>query len=294
MMVFGMLGNALSIFIFFKNRKKDKASAQYLLILAVYDFMNLFIITCARIRSQFELSDFVGKIWCPTFFFFWQGAAFISSYIIILFSIERCAVIWFPIKMTPVLKSSKPRILGIFIVIVCGYISAVTQHWSELVALDPSKPAEKVCTTSADLKQWQVILDRTLTFGLSYALPCILICLVNVFIIIGLRQNVMLEKTKDTSKTEQKAVKNLLIISFFFVLTISPYTIVWLYYYAALEDVDNFGLSQQQLVTISDIGMFATCLTTFNYAMNHVFYTFSLAYYRQEAKRVMCCMVGKE
>ena len=299
----GIVGNFLSIVVFIKRRKQDRASAQYLGLLAVVDFLNLSVFTLRdwlhlnlHILSQGRLSYdklMPSAVGCKFQLYIWNILSYCSSWIIICFSVERLLVIWFPLKMAPIFSSSKPRRRALGIIVLVAFIMYLPDfHWTTLRALAPEHPEKQTCIWREDISRLEVTIYVVLMIVfINNGLPCILITFLNVLILIGIFHNKM-ESNKSNSKTDMRCVRNLLLVSSFYFAFMLPFCIAWSIYYIA--EANGFhGYSPQAARELGEVALYASTLTFMNYAINPLLYTLSLDFYRAECKRLFCCMVAK-
>ena len=298
----GIVGNFLSIVVFIKRRKQDRASAQYLGLLALVDFLNLSMIALhdwfhmnLHIVSQgrFSHDKYVeSDTGCKFLMSIWNVLSFLSSWIIICFSIERCLVIWFPLKMAPIVSSAKPRkrALGILISIaVVMYLPNI--YRIALRSLTPGHPERLACAWRADISQVEIYVFLFQILVIATALPCILVTVLNVLILVGIFHNRM-DSIKSSTNADMRCVKNLLFVSSFYFIFMAPFSFTWSIYYIA-EANDFHGFSAEAAKVLGEMAQYTTSLTYLNYAINPLLYTLSLDFYRAECKRLFCCMVEK-
>ena len=295
----GIVGNLLSIVVFFNRRRQDRASAQYLGLLAVVDLTNLSLIALhfwfhmnlhIVSNGRFSYDKFTGSAWgCKFLMYGWNVVSFLSSWIIISFSIERCLVIWFPLRMAPIVSSSKPRKMALgSLVAFAGIVFLTDFPWMTMRAMVPGQPHHQSCSWRTDISTLEITIHLFLSLGASNAIPCVLVTILNGLLLVGIRYNRMdKEVATNASKTDMRCVRNLLLVSTFYFIFMAPFCMTWaIYFPAELSGFD--GYSAEAARDFGEVALFTTSFTYLNYSINPLLYTLSLDFYRAECKRIIC------
>ena len=290
MSIFGLVGNALSFVIFIKRRNYDKTSASYLTPLAFFDFINS--IQGLNMWVNLHLENLTNGAFtirhlsntdfgCKVLSFSWTVPSFISSWIVVAFNVERCLVVWFPLKMNTVLKSSKHRAIGLAAIIISGCTwYSLPVIWVKREYYPPQQRERSACPLGSDAPNWVRYIRLALVAGMNAALPCAIICITNMFILVGIHRNE--KEIVRTSKNDNRILVNLFLISTAFVLTVSPFAVMRIIY--KTEQFDSY--SKEAATFYGELELYATTLMFVNYFVNPIFYTFSLPYYRKELRKI--------
>ena len=270
--------------IFYKRRHQDKASAVYLSVLAVADLINCALgISILNILwgTQHELAS--SHSGCKVLLYAWFLGSLMSSWVVIAFSVERCLVIWWPLRMKPIMASSKPRCWSLFTLAMVVQIFAISRAYYAIrveAVLGPGRIMS--CGYSDEMPvHYRPIYMMTIMIAHA-ALPCVVIFIVNILILLGVQRSKMALK----SNKEMRCIRNLLVISSVFFFTMAPYSAVRMY--SLTFQVIGVRLSPSQAGFNADMDVYMVTLTMVNYCVNPVIYTFSLDFYRLELKRLLC------
>ena len=298
----GIAANIVSIVIFVRCRHKDSASVVYLTMLSVSDCGNLVVYTIFYWIDD-GLKAITGDRWyfairgnshmgCKLLRFVLDMCRFLSAWIIVAFSIERCIAVWFPLHVVRWLTKRRRAITCCTLVATAGISNLPTLTHFGIITRYFGTDTEITCFF--DTRGMSKLTKTFLFFGnitvKNYLAPCIAIVALNVIIIAGImntRRSKILQQR--SGNQDMRATVNLLIVStIYFILNI-PYVIIW----SGLEFA-VFPYSARRY--LYSIGHFTTSLTVLNYCTNFVIYCKSLDYYRQEVKLLLsyCCKKEKD
>lgn len=297
-MPIGIFGNLASLYIFYKKRKEDRVSAQYLSVLAVFDlisisyvgipiwlFVNLETITFGKLKYQTQMPT---DVWCKVTAFTWNVCCAMSGWILIIFSTERLLVIWQPLKMAPLVASGKPRKLAL----VCIFLMSVTVSighiiWDKLIPITNGKPLPAKCKFDHETfnSTFPVLMQNFSGSGFANGIPLILITVINILILITLKHNRM-SQVKNTSKTDTRAVMNLMLISLFFVIFITPFVVMYCAQ-AYLELTGRLDLARNP--GFVQLWLTADTIHYYNFSVNPFLYVWGLDFYRKEILKIFGC-----
>ena len=286
--VFGLIGNPLSVVIFVRRRRYDRASAMYLGHLAIADLSNtisganLWVVQYAEVvtngafgKNEVASSD----VGCALQVWSYQVFSAVSAWLVIAFSVERCLVIWFPIRMTPWVASNKVRrmiVAAVFAVPMVGYLPRAVLGKRGYHAFGGEQLV--VCPVQHPLLRMVYLV---LPILVGTAIPCLLIIVLNTLILVGIRRSKI---ARTTSSKDMRCLKNLLLVSSVFFVTMIPFIISRTsILYFSLYGID-LTKSRQRFHAALDFHTIS--FSAVNYAINPLLYTFSLDFYRKELKRI--------
>lgn len=306
-MVFGVIGNATSVLIFIRRRKADRVSAQYLGVLATFDmlaililgmpfwpFVNLETLSNGQYKMQKQMPT-AGL--CKFINYFWNVDGIMSGFIIIFFSTERLLVIWSPLRFGPIMQSSKPRKIALCCLFLFAvFISMGRLWWTVLKSPTAGEENAKYkCTEPDDFYDSPWITLWNFSFYMATLVPFVLVAVLNVLILIGIKKQRMTEgKSTSSSKTDRRALVNLLLISVFYILFNLPFV--------CMKTLFNYfqprgfpGFSPRSVQDFLDLWLWSDTFVYYNFCINPWLYTWSLDFYRKEIKKIVCgpCLGSK-
>jgi hypothetical protein len=238
---------------------------------------------------------------CRLLRYFTDTVRFMSAWIIIAFSIERCFAVWFPLKAASVLSRTR-RKLAIAILLFI----AMTTNIPVIIYFDVfvQKTATICHYKLDDLTTWEsfilVFLNQIMKF---YGLPCLFLIALNIFILVGVGRaedqfkRVADDRSRMEATAERRCLVNLLIVSTVYVLLNLPYVVFWTFYQIERYFFNFASWSNDEFIMIRGIGIFCTSLAVMNYSLNFIIYARSLDYYRSEVKKILrfsICTVATE
>ncbi|XP_074643405.1 uncharacterized protein LOC141900414 [Tubulanus polymorphus] len=299
----GIFGNGMSILIFLQTRKsKDSASVQYLSALAVSDTMNLALYGLTEwFRSgakdassgkwSFEILAKNGAL-CKICRYLSFISFHLSSWIIVTFAAERLVAVWFPLKSTRLISCGRRRRIIIFLVVSTMLMKLPYLHLYEIHQVHRNVTA----TCFYDKTKWKYgYLYTFIDFFVATFLPCVLLCLVNLAITIGVIKSKKAVKIRSATCNEQrramenKCIVNLLIVSSLFVVLEIPYVVVWMMYFIMSRPGQSTIPDEDYVMFIFKLAKLFSSFKMLNYSLNFIVYTLSLDFYRRKFKRLLCC-----
>lgn len=282
--VFGFCGNILSVIIFRKHSKQDRASASYLVPLALFDICNIMVAFVYWLgHGGIHVMQYAtSKAACFVYMFFMYHSIYLSGWTIVAFSCERCLAVWFPLQMAP-LMTSKTRRNIICSLFVCSPLYIIN------IVNDPvyfPNSNDRGCLFGPDASTVSRLLFVIIACGFGILLPCVIVTVVNILILIGLSQGnqqrgtMTATKCNSISEGETRCIRNLIFITFFYIIFLFPFGIVFsILRLVPLENLDS---------KISDLAVASVTWSSLNYVINPVIYSFSLPFYRREALHIFC------
>ena len=284
----GVFGNTLSMIIFIKTRKRTDATIQYLTCLALTDtgvLLTLGLFTWVAYglddltngASFFHLATYSG-VSCKMISFVVHTFECTSAWIIVAFTVERCYVVWFPLRRATLTPGKRLKI-------ITGIITlAMTVSLPWLVLMDVyAVGEEKTCFYK--LVHIRFTLWQFDTAILNY-IPCCSIFILNVLIFIGVHEA---GKSIDRKKYQQNSAKDgnllisLLVVSTFYVIAMMPMSIS--FSYQLYLEVYGKG-DENDLEFIFYLVAFFDEFSMMNYSFNFIIYGCTLPFYRLEVRKM--------
>ena len=293
LLLVGIVGNSISIVVFFRRRKQDRASATYLSVLALVDLVNLSLgINAWLVQYLSYVSNGVLDIRsktktdgaCAVQMHVYYVGLTMSAWILIIFTMERCLVVWFPLKMSATLNSpTKRKILLTGLFVLANLARAIFGPYAGL-------SSRRGCSNNtARMPVVMQVLYDLLMIGLINVLPCLLIPILNVLVFMGIQKN-RLKTSKSQQTLDLRCLRNLMIASTFQVLFLSPAAAIQIFF-RVIQETRYDGMSKNAVAFLMELNLLSMSLVRVNYCVNPIIYTLSLDYYRQELKRILtvCC-----
>jgi hypothetical protein len=290
LLTIGIIGNALSLVIFIRTSRRADASVQYLSTLAISDTgfiiflgvadwltyglsyvtngthsINLFTYS----NTSCNLMGFSRHIW-----------EIASAWAIVAFTLERGYIVWFPLKRAQI--TSRNRALVITFIWVMAICLSLHRLILNQVYIESSIPT---CfyNTSLTIK-FSILLFDTVAYNY---LPCVCICLVNVFILFGIRRArvALVYKVSRKENQDGRLIISLLLLSTFYVIFMTPVSASVTYYFYYLKTTDVIDPKYQEMLFY--ILTFLDQFSLLNYCTNFIIYGCTLPFYRKEAGRLL-------
>ncbi|XP_074658736.1 cysteinyl leukotriene receptor 1-like [Tubulanus polymorphus] len=303
----GMGGNVLSLIIFPRMNRRDKSTSQYLTFLAASDLVNLITngLTDSWMNNAlYEYTD--GKVFfdflathmavCKIFRYLWYISSATSTWTLMLYNVEKCVAIHFPLKRERLI-TSRSRIIAICSIVIIAMIG----RSPFVFGYDLNEKG-----TSCDL-----IFDRLLGAGTiivivvelitTFAIPCFIVIISNVVIastLIKTRRATGSEAIqKHGGHTDDKSYRflvNLISVSVLFLVTVTPACVLWTMFWIRILIHTLYGSGPN--FDVLYYALFATNVQDLNFCLNFVVYIACLDFYQQEARKLVCrpCIAAKQ
>lgn len=225
----GTLGNLLSIYVFYKSKLKTHTTSQYLTALAVSDTLFLLQLLPAWFDAVQETSIFNKEGFCQLFIYLSYVCSFISSWLVVAFTIERFVAVLRPLRRRRLFTPGRVRwVIGALVAVALAFNLPVL-----LFATAYSNDCEPKVEYYAQAARFNLI-DTVLTFSV----PLLVIVVLNGWIMGGVlmldRARTRLQAAEGVTypRTQQRVTRMLLTVSTVFVLLNLPAYTMRIYYYA--------------------------------------------------------------
>jgi hypothetical protein len=289
--IIGILGNILSIVVFARCKKRDMVTVTYLTPLAYADLITLlygayswlvnglFGETAGYffIEPRFSL---IPLILCKCVSYIYRTSSCVSSYILVLFSCERCLGVWCPIKVHLIAtRGRRVKAISITCILQLFLNSPILVYFTLNRMSGTNKYNCYFFTPSFSVLE-KYFLDQIIDKVLPLALPCLLILTLSIVIMVGLRRARM-ERAGITGeiRSGHSSLISLLLISLLYIMSTIPYVSVWPYFGYVRSFVSH---DRQKLEVLYMTGMFTTSFSMMNYSFNFLIYSFTLKIYKEE------------
>lgn len=272
---FGLTGNTLSIIVFLRHQNWRPAGIHYLFVLAFSDSANLILYILSgvdlwgNVIDVFKINDYT----CLSLMTFYWYTWFISTWTLVIFTIERWYSVTFPLRsVTTDFTLFRKRILAALFIGL--FIIASPYFFMYGVIVDGKPPNEiKTCykrSSTFDFSYYYMELGQYF----SYVTPAFLVTLFNIMIVATLARSKWKggkHGGEETNKNEFNIAKTLMIISTLFVITTMPGSVIWTYH-NALNRNGFPGLSQVDVNRLVSFAYMGIAMNSINFSMNFVIY----------------------
>lgn len=302
--VIGAVMNIVSIVIFSRCKRTDVSSTvQYLCVLAVFDLYNCLyyavlmfpdygmrVLTSNRFYINFQVFNDAS---CKFLRFTSLVSITMSSWILVLFSGERCMAVCTPLSIATFVTRKK-RIVG---ALICLIISIGT--WAITLTsfiVNYNSDNEPIgCFLDLSFNTVDRLIYFGITDGIGRVIPAFLITVFNTAICLTLlkrgKQVKKITADKNFNKTEKSCIKNLVGISVLYVVAIMPNEVIWSVFMAIdyHNSVSNniYNLDWDMLFRVAKVG---ECFVVINFAFNFIIYSASLDFYQRELRKIIPCL----
>ena len=311
----GVLGNLISLRVFFSRRLRKLSASVYMAAISISDLMVLLIyVLLDWLRKglpHFPRAHSLGWIIntpgiCETFLYFSYLFRFVSVWLIVVFTIERYIAACRPLQRKLICTKTVGRraIMGVTVVgslislfkpVISGiYGTSVPERLSTYRNDDE---ANDVMGYSRDVCRFRPGYERVnfmmeVTYGISItAVPFVVIALFNALILRALMQrHANMKRFKVCLKDNRIRLEftvTLLVVSTSFVCLNLPYFVYWCQRnilatsHTTADGIKNVNTRDQFYVTLTIYYM--------NYCINFFLYCLTGTYYRKALKVIFCC-----
>ncbi|XP_064636323.1 uncharacterized protein LOC135493192 [Lineus longissimus] len=201
-----------------------------------------------------------------------------STLIITTFALEKCIVVWKPLKRSTLITRGRRRValLGIFATsLIMWTIGPITHE-----VVDDNSPM-KVCVYDlTKMPRWLIAFFQ-LEVQVVHTLPSFIIMLSGILLIIGIQRSRDSVKTNSqtghkTRRAESRCLVNLIALTINFLTFIGPNVIAWCVY---IIQYYSYGTADPLVVSVAWL---TTSLVQGNYSLNVVLYMCFLPFFREE------------
>ncbi|KAK2160191.1 hypothetical protein LSH36_138g05004 [Paralvinella palmiformis] len=321
----GVLGNVVSLRVFFSRNLRKLSASVYLAAISVSDLMVLLIyVSLDWLRKglpHYPGGHSLGWIInspgiCETFLYFSYLFRFVSVWLIVVFTVERYIAACRPLQRRVICTKSFGRRAIMVVILLGGLISLYKPIISGIYSttkpddvvdyrnnnnnnnnnnvtvglLDVVDFTTNVCRSEPGYEN--INFSMELMFGLSItAVPFVVIAFFNALILRTLMQrDVNIKRWKlcfKESRIRWEFTVTLLVVSTAFICLNLPYFITW----CQRNLLSTSGSTEDGLKSISTRDQFYITLTIYyvNYCINFFLYCLTGTYYRRELRLIFCC-----
>ena len=286
LVVLGLVGNTLSFLVMSSPNYNCKAFNLYLRSLAISDSLTLIseLFTWIDKLTDADLLRYHTSITCKLADFCKSVICLMSSWLIVAFTIDRFLAVCQPLKRQILCSLERIR----FIIILLLILTSASQIFRLVLVERLDRPGRSPCHASVDLRLLYFRLDYFLyDILLRFFLPFVVILVCNSFIIMNI---VRMSPIRRASASWEKrktnlAIYMLFIVSFVFVITMAPSTILSVTWYVLFES----GHRGKTYYKLRPFNTPFKLLRMTNYAVNIFLYGLTGKEFRTELKKQITC-----
>uniref|UniRef100_A0A182QYX4 G-protein coupled receptors family 1 profile domain-containing protein n=1 Tax=Anopheles farauti TaxID=69004 RepID=A0A182QYX4_9DIPT len=175
LVLFGSIGNVLSVLVFFKTKLRKLSSSYYLAALGLSDtfyLMGQFVAWANLV----DLKIYVQEIWCRFFTFSSTLCCFLSVWFVVAFTVERFIAVLYPLKRQTMCTVRRAKIV-ILALTVCGIFISLPIFFFASPQFS-SSVNDTICDIVQEYKD-QAAVFNVLDFILVFVVPFTIIVVLN-------------------------------------------------------------------------------------------------------------------
>ena len=231
----GIIGNVLA-FVVLKNPKfRKQSTCVYMRALACFDSYTLIVHTLQRYLLQMFPDPFwsLGDFFCKEYLFLGYLAWTISHWTIVLMTIDRFIAVRFPLQSSAICTTSRAKIL--IIVMTVTFITFHLQQFWRVVDDEGAVLKFKCPYDYRVIAQEYEIVFQHLFVTITLVIPIVCVFVFNVLIVYTVRashkkhQELGIKQSTNTKQrrvgTDDQITVMLLLVSWVFTLTLTPFTL---------------------------------------------------------------------
>ncbi|XP_075228461.1 G-protein coupled receptor [Lycorma delicatula] len=182
--IFGGVGNALSVFVFFSTKLRKLSSSYYLSALAISDTGVLIPIFVTWLELVDIIQIFNKPIICQTLVYMTHMCSFLSVWFVVSFTVERFIAVRYPLRRPSVCTVARARCVVIFLTVISLFLHMPYLFMADIIpgeVDEKSNETKLVCDLPEKWKEWGYILNN-LDLFLTLFIPFSIIVLLNTLI----------------------------------------------------------------------------------------------------------------
>ncbi|XP_050098279.1 neuropeptides capa receptor-like [Anopheles aquasalis] len=177
LVLFGSIGNVLSVLVFFKTKLRKLSSSYYLAALGLSDTFYLIGQFVAWL-NLIDVKIYIQEICCRFFTFSSTLCCFLSVWFVVAFTVERFIAVMYPLKRQTMCTVKRAKIV-IVALTICGFLISLPIFF--FASPQFSAPMnETLCDIVQEYKE-QAAVFNFLDFILVFVVPFTIIVLLNTF-----------------------------------------------------------------------------------------------------------------
>ncbi|XP_060555135.1 P2Y purinoceptor 1-like [Ruditapes philippinarum] len=283
----GLIGNGLSLAVFTSKNMRKMSASSYLAALSAADISTLIFYVfiewlrrgLVHINPDTEiLLNVLNKDGpCQVFLFLSYISRVMSTWIIVIFTIERFTGVCYPLKSFK--GNSKKILIGMLI------IGGLLVLYKPILSGEYIARGQVTCSSNPMYSFGSFVLDSIFALLITLV-PFIIITILNIMIMrtLYLRNYRHSELFAETTKIRLEFTLILLAISFFFIAFNLPYSAVWFKNFMSSRFLSNdtYNFNHKDIDYWRGVLHVTRTVFYLNYCVNFFLYSITGAYFRNE------------
>lgn len=238
LIIFGLIGNFISIFVFFNSKLRLQSTSYYLTALALSDIVFLIQLLPPWLNAMKIHNIFLRDYFCQIIVFSSYSTCFLSAWLVVAFTIERFVAVVYPLQRSSMCTMARAKFIIAFLVI--------TALGLNIPMFKYTAPSTNDCNIDNDYLN-QAERFNILDTVVSFTVPLAVIFILNTWIVVGVyrlerarHELVPVESQADTGcvppppllpRSQRRVTRMLLLVStVYIVLNVPAYTMRILVY----------------------------------------------------------------
>ncbi|XP_064626974.1 alpha-1A adrenergic receptor-like [Lineus longissimus] len=287
----GLIGNVLTFMVMNLHHNRRSVMCYYFKVLATSDALTLlsgFILRYVFIlRPEWLQIYAVGRIFCILFYYFNFLFYNVSIWQVAIIALDRFVVVRYPLRASSWCTSKRAKVL-----VACNLLFHGIAYFPNLFRTSENVRVPNIGSCMLpEWSKWYEFGQDVINTSLDSVIPVGIICILNVAIIVSLKQHtsILKDKTglihsKSDSKKETTMTLMLVVVATTLIILVLPYTVDFLLWSCCMSGYETAHPGSRALsFEIS----FTFC--TLNTSINFFLYSFSSASFRADLLAIFCC-----
>ena len=312
--LFGLIGNTLSVLVFSSRSMRIISSNFFLLMLAISDSFYLISVFLGKLLATLRCLHFTdtqadilnhSNILCKVLHYFSDLFSDYSSMLILCFTIERVIAVYLPLKFKEICTLQRAKITCLSLLFAIVVI--IAPYHFLMIGLHEQFP---VCIVRLE---WEV--EFTVAYMIEALffriVPVFVIAILNVFIIVKVTKVAQIKKRRKANQSamnnahhatelqngvrkKQRREDKSMQLTVMLILVSTSYILVYL---PVLIHFVLWKLMRSEVITLSEAGMeigqkYTSTLYIAGFAINFFLYTIGGKIFRDQLKDILCGAIG--
>ncbi|XP_074647678.1 galanin receptor type 1-like [Tubulanus polymorphus] len=289
--VMGIVGNVVTLIVFIRQKSWHKQGLHYLFCLALTD-LGCIVFQAVPVWLEDGLRDMTGarfylsiitssSVVCKILRYLWTVSTFMSSWIIVAFTVERTIAVLKPLhayKFSSV-KRRKTVLAAMFVVcasIVVVYVFTFNTYYND---------DQMVCLLDNRLQGTILYTISVIMYAFGvYIIPCFALTVLNLTIISVVRSGMAASINESAATKHRSLTINLLLISSLFTVLMVPSAIGWAAFFLLRK-----GLTPLDNRRFVNLNQFLTVISQANYSTNFIIYARRFDFFVPTVRAIVRC-----
>lgn len=218
----GLLGNCLSMYVFFGTKLRYSSSSIYLGALAISDSGFLVVVFVPWLRMVYVVDLFNRQGFCQFFIYLATLCSFLSVWLVIAFTVERYVAVRWPLRRQFLCTVARAKTTVMGLTALAILLSSPVLLFSKIIG----NSKQTICGLNKDWESWAIAyntFDTVMTFAVPLTMIVIFNTLIarNIYKLNHIRRTLTIESDVSNERThtprdrmpQTKVTKMLLLVS---------------------------------------------------------------------------------